>query len=68
MCSHRYSCSTWNGENRKKNTAMGEGLDIIDIQIAVIVPELERALAVLLAERVGLVDLGVLRQLAVRFH
>ena len=41
-------------------------LDVIDIHL-VFVPELECALAIFLAERVGLVDLGILRKLTISF-
>ena len=42
-------------------------LDVVDIDL-LFVAELESALALLLAEGIGLVDLGVFWQLAVRFH
>jgi hypothetical protein len=42
-------------------------LDVVDVHL-VVVAELERALALLLAHRIRLVNLGVLRELAVSFH
>lgn len=61
------------GEKKKLNHSAyanvdgRNSLDIIDIQITLIT-ELERALAVLLAKRIRLVNLGVLGELTIRFH
>jgi len=49
--------------NCKKHSS----LDVVDIHLA-FVPELERALPIFLAERVCLVDLGVLWEFAICFH
>lgn len=43
------------------------GLDVVDVDFT-LVAELERALALLVSERLGLVDLGILRQFSVCFH
>lgn len=51
-------------KEKKNQTNLGK-LDIVDVQLAVILPKVERALAVLFSERICLVDLGIFRQLAV---
>ena len=42
-------------------------LDIVDVHLPLF-PELERAFAFILPEGICLIDLGILRQLAIRFY
>ena len=54
-------------EIQMKDMPTHNALDVVDVDLLV-VSELERALALVLAEGLGLVDLGIFWQLTVRFH